>query len=926
MIDSYFKKYQIPLPFKDDEDFEEFTVKLFNEIHETDSFKTYGRRGQAQNGFDIYSTNPNYKVVIECKKKIIYNRVDLADTQAELLRELEEKLEEAVKVRDKFKFNKFILISTFEDDAVIEAKAQELSSNYENLEVCYWGSHEIMKRLVTYPRLMEEYAPQALWKSIINFNKNKPKKHLKCDKNTPLIEQIHNSISALYPLKIFKPYTFNNLPPFKESNRYIYSFKQHELTIENRATANFLENSPNIFVDKDDNIIIKDELEKKEDIIDHIEEYKEVLSSFVYNRLYYANSILDKKEFNLPNLTFENQCDCIHCNYYDLNFNAVFTKLKANNKQGKQLNFDDRYKTAYINYKVGNFSQSYKHLKQIEKESIKEGGEKSTISIFLSRYNITKLYIFFSRGYRREDRNKILKEIEKIELDKTLQDNDIYAEVLEQLLWIKENKFINSTSREIDDSLFKIRESYNRKYNVQDSVLPIIHKTIEAYWFIKFNNLFYDKFDDFEVLIEKVLDGYLASYSVKNNYYENHRISGHPIVNNLHFNDFWIELATHYCKSDKLIKLFDRYSLKELSIGHPNSSDFLTRVKNFLDSGKELSKHIKENNKHSYGFFEDLYNRLFNNLMIILAKADIEDPFDNFQLHREFKKLLPNIIAFVEQGLPYIKRFEGLIVLLDYEHKGTYCETAQLEKIAEILLFNKSRDSSRYDIQQAISNTLYSIYRNSERNGLNYKVKNKYLLNYIKHVSSSSNEKVKSYKLVSLINYWWHLLDSVHQNYIKEAVIKFLDEDFNFEVYNDAAVNNIIHYNHHNYFQKAIDYLQNSKCTGEYNVANDEKAMMIENGDIALLDFIDLVYTIDEVNLNDPRIQSFARISEYYNWLLNLDNYDYSKFKLEWLLIHPYGKYFDKFKEVDKLKSKIKKELKKEYNPTIAKWYFELLQ
>jgi hypothetical protein len=64
----------------------------------------------------------------------------------------------------------------------------------------------------------------------------------------------------------------------------------------------------------------------------------------------------------------------------------------------------------------------------------------------------------------------------------------------------------------------------------------------------------------------------------------------------------------------------------------------------------------------------------------------------------------------------------------------------------------------------------------------------------------------------------------------------------------------------------------------------------------------------------------------YFNWLLNLNDFDYAQFDPEWLLIYNVDSYTNKFKTVENLKIEIEKALKRAYNPELAKIYHQFIQ
>lgn len=121
-------KYQLP-PLKDESKFEELICDLFNVIDKTDSytkdFQTFGVKGQSQKGIDVFSQKG--KTVIQCKLKDVRKKDDTI--RKNLIADLDKDLPSALTLD--FTFERFILASTFRDDAQIQehiTKMQQANS------------------------------------------------------------------------------------------------------------------------------------------------------------------------------------------------------------------------------------------------------------------------------------------------------------------------------------------------------------------------------------------------------------------------------------------------------------------------------------------------------------------------------------------------------------------------------------------------------------------------------------------------------------------------------------------------------------------------------------------------------------------------------------------------------------------------------
>lgn len=152
-------QYQLP-PLKNEKQFEEFVCDLFNEIENTNDyqntdFQTFGVKGQAQKGIDILS--PRTKTVIQCKVKDARKKDELI--RKNLLEDISVDLGRALKLD--FEFDRFILASTFRDDAVIQEQVSALKRQLgTSVHLYYWGWDTLSKHAEQYEAIIRKYFPK----------------------------------------------------------------------------------------------------------------------------------------------------------------------------------------------------------------------------------------------------------------------------------------------------------------------------------------------------------------------------------------------------------------------------------------------------------------------------------------------------------------------------------------------------------------------------------------------------------------------------------------------------------------------------------------------------------------------------------------------------------------------------------------------
>ena len=156
--------FQLP-PLDDEILFERLILDILNEI-EGNQYQLFGRRGQEQKGIDIVNIRSiDERTVIQCKKK------DINQENKKISKQLIQDIETDIKkLRGlNFKYTRFILASTFKNDAAIQeyllSKSDLLEINFE-----YWGWETITQYLSKYPNLVTKYYPQFIQKQNYNFD------------------------------------------------------------------------------------------------------------------------------------------------------------------------------------------------------------------------------------------------------------------------------------------------------------------------------------------------------------------------------------------------------------------------------------------------------------------------------------------------------------------------------------------------------------------------------------------------------------------------------------------------------------------------------------------------------------------------------------------------------------------------------------
>lgn len=156
---------------------------------------------------------------------------------------------------------------------------------------------------------------------------------------------------------------------------------------------------------------------------------------------------------------------------------------------------------------------------------------------------------------------------------------------------------------------------------------------------------------------------------------------------------------------------------------------------------------------------------------------------------------------------------------------------------------------------------------------------------------------------------------------LKEKIVDSLRNNYNEKLYNLVSIYNLIDYDN-DLFMKFVSSIP--------DMSNTDKSDFFygDNENTQLGYAINLIFKYDlEINEDLKKLSKSSHIEyyDYYCWLLDIEDFDYSKFNPYWILKYQTIYYFNRFKKSQKLKDELSKCLRKNHIEGVAKIYFEHL-
>lgn len=707
-----------------------------------------------------------------------------------------------------------------------------------------------------------------------------------------VVDQIYNSLIRFEELKVLPQDFISGLYPFKTTPEYENLIDYNSLLLKNEYLIELFFN--------------KISIKGSEIILTHMEDADNKKIEFILRKL--NNSLIffvtkeneaNKVSEGSKKIHFESTkiCDCSKCKYerYQLRDSLIETNGYTITDT---TDISEDMQKAFLNYKFGNYYQSFKMFEEI---ASKAWETQKFIIYYISKINMKALKGFVNWEFQinKEEKDLIIEKINNIDTDKLIfhipnRSNEEYN----LIKIIRDDKVLINVKYKVEDYYDKILENYKlfkKKYS--NSIGPYYPQLIylEIYKLIIFYNNNYiikDEISEFKDIINKAIEALMVSYSTDNRY-------GGKIRE---FDIDFFELTVPYIQTTKFVKVLEDYKIKDIKFKKDNLEKVLNYSNNFFNSffernsffNSELESEIIEGQLLK-NLFEEKIKKIFNNIMVFLSLVELTN--------KQFEVVKSNLISFLSferklygDSIKYLKWFLGRnykslsaedckkLLSICLEKWDKYERHQFIKMIGEICVENK-----------------YELIDNIEYAGK--------ILSDIEYFDKNTNDIV----------YLWLIANEKIKKYYSKIIIEKLQKDFNVELYKSASLYKIIDYN--NFFNNYIAYLNNLNKGN--NTSKD--GYLIENDKPKFHNFqfhneLLFLYKIG-ISGNDNRLKKLKKLHEFMKFCIYRENYNMSKFKVEWLHLFDYKKFFYEFRKVKSLKKLIESALKENFDEELALIY-----
>lgn len=356
-----------------------------------------------------------------------------------------------------------------------------------------------------------------------------------------------------------------------------------------------------------------------------------------------------------------------------------------------------------------------------------------------------------------------------------------------------------------------------------------------------------------------------------------------------------LEIA-HFNKTKFLIEVVRELEIDSFRFHYKykNERAFVERTVEFIEGLGQLEQTVDRHSEEHLGeTLQSIHVRITSNLLFLSSLVELQ-PKDNRKIATALTK------ALVSKNSKVIHVLKGVEAFLWKKHYS-FSET-QLKKISINLLSDKSYSFEEWAI--AMGNIIaqnYSTVLSSDA-----KVSSRITILLIEH---AKKEGLSS--RIDMLNTWYPSLASEDQQKIRFYIESELDREFIPNIYYSCAIHNIIYYR--NYY---LDFIKLVAVPGESRMHFWNKSYATSS---SLSELINIAFRY-KIDLDSKEFQHFKGYSLYYDWLIDMDRFDYNKFNIEWTIAYKTRYYLRTIFQNKIARAHIIEQLQKKYHPVVSEY------
>lgn len=570
-------------------------------------------------------------------------------------------------------------------------------------------------------------------------------------------------------------------------------------------------------------------------------------------------------------------CDCTRC---------LYNKFKWKELLMPSYSSDDPLKLAFVHYQLGFYPKAFKEYYACYEQAKKDNNK---ILVYQLQYLLKWIrHNVFAESDA--EVNKIKGEVDEWDNEKQYFSFSNAPAIDQQLARFFQNANpIRSYQLEIRKHTDSIRKHYNSQLRVSvSSNSNYFNLATEFSVFIEFtmaNAMGYTRFSDFSDICKDFTEGVFLSYAL--NEYQPSRLS--------EFDDFVLASLLRFGNAEEMIRVYTLYVRKDFLFKSDDGS-FKKLTENFLANENSLIGQMEESNawQGSVHFYS-----MFWNLIVLLALTKFDKKF----ILNCFDKLYPFLEVMPKREKHRLNHLSSLI-----HARGKMLGKDRIKKIFKLCIadpeMHKDELFEAFSVL-AMKHSFKLVTTDEEFDEF---------CQYFLDVCAKCN----NYHHNILFN-GYDLLVSSFQKKLGELIVKKLETKQDFNLYYLSALKDIIDYNL--FFEDYLALYKNPGNVRRPSFFDLEAELQFRE----LNNLMNLAFK-NKVKLPEVFVSKMKGISDYYDWLLNIERFDYKKFNPLWIIQYPTMYYLEKIFSISKIRKLVRIYLKTNNQPTLSYYYSQYVK
>lgn len=345
------------------------------------------------------------------------------------------------------------------------------------------------------------------------------------------------------------------------------------------------------------------------------------------------------------------------------------------------------------------------------------------------------------------------------------------------------------------------------------------------------------------------------------------------------------------------LQYFNKYHFR--SIPYENSERFFVLIGNLLSNHHLVSDSFKVYFSDEEYSWRNGYAEIFANCLTLGSMIEMDD--------NRVDSIAEEILNCCSKNvLPSPNCFKQLIIFFD--RKKTQLSNPLLSKLTGFFL-----EFDNYEIEDLLRIFCTEL---SARN-LNFTLSENQRVFLFEKVDNS--EKVEFLRFNFLIAFYPIVEDSIKER-IKNCITNQLRNEFDIYKFYHAVILDVIEFKDSEFLDKFVEdvYPDPDEMTFRKSFYGPQ------DNDYPKFDmFFNLCFKfqIKPGHITDKKLDGFGN---YYDWLLDMDSFDYEKFRLSWLGLYPTLYYFQEFAKYPQIKQQLEIYLKSNRDLRFERIYFDI--